>query len=37
MAFASPEGANTTNLICNWCFYGLLVKGGDINEAKSYF
>lgn len=27
MAFGSPYGANTTNLICNWGFHGLLVEG----------
>ena len=27
MAFGSPFGANTTNLICNWGFHGLLVEG----------
>lgn len=27
MAFGSPFGANTTNLICNWGFYGLLIEG----------
>ena len=29
MAFGSPYGANTTNLICNWGFYGLLVEDGS--------
>lgn len=28
IAFGSPFGANTTNLICNWGFTGLLVEGG---------
>ena len=30
MAFGSPYGANTTNLICNWGFHGLLVEGGSV-------
>ena len=28
IAFGSPYGANTTNLICNWGFAGLLIEGG---------
>ncbi|MCJ7636553.1 MAG: hypothetical protein MUO21_03605, partial [Nitrososphaeraceae archaeon] len=31
IAFASPYGANTTNLICNWGFTGLLIEGSDIS------
>jgi len=27
MAFGSPYGASTTNLLCNWGFHGLLVEG----------
>lgn len=37
MAYASPFGANTTNLICNWGFSGLLVEGNDLNATKNYF
>ncbi|MFA5074958.1 MAG: hypothetical protein WC436_02535 [Candidatus Babeliales bacterium] len=33
IAFASPYGANTTNLLTNWNFTGLLVCG-DENEKK---
>jgi hypothetical protein len=29
MAVGSPHGANTTNLICNWGFTGLLVDGDE--------
>jgi len=35
MAFGSPYCANTTNLICNWGFHGLLVEG--IGEPTSFF
>lgn len=37
MAFASPFGANTTNLICNWGFTGLLVEGSDFSSTKAFF
>ena len=37
MAFASPENANSTNLICNWGFHGLLVEGGDMSSARMFF
>ncbi len=37
MAFNSPYGANTTNLILNWGFMGLLVEGKDIEESKRFF
>lgn len=30
MAFGSPHGANTSNLICNWGFYGLLIEAGCV-------
>ena len=38
MAFGSPYGANTTNLICNWGWTGLLVEGNDnlIKQAKHF-
>lgn len=35
MAFGSPVGANTTNLICNWGFHGLLVEGSGV--ATDFF
>ena len=35
MAFGSPYGANTTNLICNWGFHGLLVEGE--NSPTTFF
>lgn len=35
MAFGSPYGANTTNLICNWGFHGLLVEGNS--EPTTFF
>lgn len=37
MAFASPYGANTTNLICNWGFSGLLIEGSDVTESVNFF
>lgn len=37
MAYASPYGANTTNLICNWNFTGLLVEGKDLSATKYFF
>jgi len=37
MAFASPYGANTTNLILNWGFHGLLVEGNDLSAAQTFF
>ena len=37
MAFASPYGANTTNLICNWGFTGLLIEGLNITESVKFF
>ena len=37
MAFASPFGANTTNLICNWGFHGLLVEGQPLEEGHRFF
>lgn len=36
MAFGSPFGANTTNLIVNWGFYGLLVEGKK-SEQTNFF
>lgn len=29
VAFANPEGANTTNLICNWGWHGVLVHADN--------
>ena len=37
MAFSSPFGANTTNLIVNWGFTGLLVEGNDSSSTKAFF
>lgn len=39
IAFATPYGANTTNLICNWGFSGLLVEGNqnNIDLSNSFF
>lgn len=39
IAFASPYGANTTNLICNWGWNGLLIHGSDkeLESSKKYF
>ena len=35
IAFASPDGANTTNLICNFGWTGLLVCGGKDEATRS--
>jgi hypothetical protein len=35
MAFGSPHSANTTNLLCNWGFYGLLIEGNENGVKKS--
>ncbi len=37
MAFASPYGANTTNLILNWGFSGLLVESNDLSQTDAFF
>jgi len=37
IAFGSPYEANTTNLLCNWGFYGLLIEGGNFDKAKQFF
>jgi hypothetical protein len=39
MAFGSPYGANTTNLICNWGFHGLLIEGNrdNIQASEKFF
>ncbi len=37
MAFESPYGANTTNLILNWGFIGLLVEGNDLSSTQAFF
>lgn len=39
VAFASPFGANTTNLICNWGWSGLLVCAGqyEVDAVKNFF
>ncbi len=35
----SPYGANTTNLICNWGWTGLLIEGDEnaVKQAKHFF
>lgn len=35
----SPYGANTTNLICNWGWTGLLIEGNEnaVKQAKQFF
>lgn len=37
IAFAYPFGANTTNLICNWDFNGLLVSGNGVEYSSHFF
>lgn len=39
VAFASPYGANTTNLLCNWGWTGLLVEGASSHkrETEAFF
>jgi hypothetical protein len=39
LAFGSPYGANTTNLLCNWGWTGLLIEGDEsqARDAKEYF
>jgi len=37
MAFGLPYGANTTNLLCNWGFTGLLVEGEHSEKTKKFF
>jgi hypothetical protein len=39
VAFASPFGANTTNLICNWGWSGLLVCANQeqVNVSNNFF
>lgn len=39
IAYASPYGANTTNLICNWDWNGLLICGSEKEAefAKRFF
>lgn len=38
-AFGDPHGANTTNLLLNWGFWGLLVEGSEegIRRSTDYF
>lgn len=35
VAYAGPKGANTTNLICNWGWHGLLIEGNQEGAEKS--
>lgn len=35
VAFASPVNSNSTNLLCNWGFYGLLLEGSPEGIANS--
>lgn len=39
IAFCGPHGSNTTNLICNWGFHGLLIEGDleGVNKSKKFF
>jgi hypothetical protein len=39
LAFGSPHGANTTNLICNWGWRGLLIEGEEslAEQARTFF
>lgn len=39
IAFATPEGANTTNLLCNWGFNGLLLEGdaAKVEKGREFF
>jgi hypothetical protein len=34
IAYPTPLGANTTNLICNWGWTGLLIDGSEANAKK---
>ncbi len=35
IAFGSPYGANTTNLLCNWGWHGLLIDTDESSIAQS--
>jgi hypothetical protein len=39
LAFGFPYGANTTNLLCNWGWTGLLIEGNEsqARDANEYF
>lgn len=39
VAFSSPVGSNSTNLLCNWGFYGLLLEGdaNGIASSRAFF
>lgn len=39
VAFGSPYGANTTNLICNWGWTGLLIEENEylVKKANNFF
>jgi hypothetical protein len=37
MAFATPYGSNTTNLILNWGFHSLLVEANDLKGSQRFF
>lgn len=39
IAFASPYGANTTNLLCNWGWTGLLIEGAPagVEQSRRFF
>ena len=38
VGFGSPHGANTTNLICNWGWTGLLIEGNEnaVRQTKQF-
>lgn len=39
IAFAIPFGANSTNLLCNWGFHGLLLEGNSagVESSRKFF
>ena len=37
IGFGSPFGANTTNLLCNWGWHGLLIEAGNMEKSKKFF
>jgi hypothetical protein len=39
LAFGTPHGANTTNLLCNWGWTGLLIEGDEshVHDTTEYF
>lgn len=37
IAFATPHGSNSANLICNWNFHGLLIEANETKSAHHFF